>query len=255
MDAGKTVVGQQAAAEPRRRAMPREVADRVALTEYERVTETLERLSPQQWSAPTCCPGWDVRAMAGHVLGMAQMAASVVEMVRQQAACGTRAKRDGVASVDALTALQVEKNAGLSTSELVERMRRVGPKAARGRRRMPGLVRNRLVPDEPERWTFEYLFDVILTRDPFLHRSDISEATGSPMTVTAEHEGVLVDDVVREWAGRHGAAYRLDLEGPAGGHWSSGEGGQEIRMDAIAFCRVLSGRGAGEGLLAVPVPF
>ena len=30
--------------------------------------------------------------------------------------------------------------------------------------------------DEP--WTFGFLFDVILTRDPWLHRTDIAAATG-----------------------------------------------------------------------------
>ena len=96
-------------------------------TEYERVTALFERLTPQQWSAPTDCPDWDVRAMAGHMLGMAQMAASIPEMVRQQMAAGRRQKREGGLTVDAVTAVQVEKNAGLSTGELVEAMRRTGP--------------------------------------------------------------------------------------------------------------------------------
>ena len=69
-----------------------------------------------------------------------------------------------------------------------------------------------------------YLFDVILTRDPFLHRVDIALATETPMVATAEHEGVIVDDVVTEWASRHGAAYDLELTGPAGGHWRHGDG-------------------------------
>ena len=30
-------------------------------------------------------------------------------------------------------------------------------------------------------WTFGYIFDVILTRDPFMHRIDIAQATGIPM--------------------------------------------------------------------------
>ena len=44
---------------------------RLAITEYERVADLLEPGSPPtQWAAPTDCPGWDVRAMAGHMLGM-----------------------------------------------------------------------------------------------------------------------------------------------------------------------------------------
>ncbi len=99
-----------------------------------------------------------------------------------------------------------------------------------------------------------YLFDVILTRDPFLHRVDIAQATGVAMTVTAEHEGLIVDDVVAEWADRHGAAYHLQLTGPAGGRWRRGDG-EHITVDALEFCRALSGRAPAPGLLITQVPF
>ena len=66
---------------------------------------------------------------------------------------------------------------------------------------------------------------------------------------------MLIADVVAEWAERHGQPYRLHLTGPAGGTWSAGSGGPELELDAVEFCRVLSGRGAGEGLLAQQVPF
>ena len=60
--------------------------------------------------------------------------------------------------------------------------------------------------------------------------------------LTADHDGVIVADVVLEWARRHGRPYRLELTGPAGGSWSSGTGGEEIVMDAADFCRVVAGR-------------
>ena len=62
-------------------------------------------------------------------------------------------------------------------------------------------------------------------------------------------------DVVVEWAGRHGQPFRLTLTGPAGGRWTSGTGGEELELDAVEFCRITSGRGTGEGLLGVAVPF
>lgn len=247
-------------ARPRKPALDRKVAMRLAADEYARVVAVFERLTPDQWTAPTECPGWDVRAMAGHILGMAQMVAGLPETVRQQGAAKKRAQRDGGLLIDALTAVQVEKNASLSTSDLVQAMRVVGPKAAAARRRTPGLVRNRRMPDaqdvggRQEEWTFGYLFDVILTRDPFMHRIDIARATGVSLPATREHEGVIVDDVVREWAGRHRAPYRLRLTGPAGGTWSSGDA-ETVTMDAFEFCRVLSGRASGKGLLSTQVPF
>jgi uncharacterized protein (TIGR03083 family) len=239
----------------------RDLAVRLAATEYDQVVALLERLTPEQWSAPTDCPGWDVRAMAGHVLGMAQMAASLREMVRQQLAAAKRQKRDGGLSIDALTAVQVDKNADLSNAELVEAMRAIGPKAARTRRRTPALVRNRTLPEpqdvagEEEPWTIGFLLDTILTRDPFMHRIDICRATGVPLDATADHEGHIVDDVVREWAQRHGAPYRLELTGPAGGRWEETGSGEQITLDAVEFCRAVGGRAPHDGLLSVQVPF
>jgi hypothetical protein len=106
-----------------------------------------------------------------------------------------------------------------------------------------------------ESWTIGYLVDVILTRDPWMHRSDIADATGRPMTLTAEHDGVLVADVAAEWAARHGQACSLTLTGPAGGSWTWGSGGEHLELDAVEFCRILSGRGTGAGLLETRVPF
>jgi uncharacterized protein (TIGR03083 family) len=245
---------------PRATALDHEVSMRLAADEYDRAATVLERLRPEHWGAPTDCTGWDVRAMAGHMLGMAQMSGSVLELARQQVAAERRRKRDGGLPIDALTAIQVDRNAGLGTDELVAAMRRAGPRAARFRRRTPALVRRRTLPGDQgmggptEYWTIGYLIDTILTRDPFMHRVDIARATGVQLEPTAEHEGRIVDDVVREWAGRHGQPYSLELTGPAGGSWGTGEG-ERITMDALEFCRVLSGRAPGTGLLAVRVPF
>jgi uncharacterized protein (TIGR03083 family) len=239
---------------PRLPQLERDTAMRLAASEYERVAVLLEQLGPEQWSSPTDCPDWDVRAMAGHMLGMVQMIASLPELIRQQLAAQRLAKRDGGAMIDALTALQVEKNADLTTDELIAQLRRLAPRAVKARRRAPGLMRKQTMPDQDEWWTMGYLFDVILTRDPFLHRVDIALATGIPNKATAEHEGVIVADVVSEWAGRHGAAYDLELTGPTGGHWQHGDG-EQITMDALEFCRALTGRAPVHGLLRTQVPF
>jgi hypothetical protein len=110
-----------------------------------------------------------------------------------------------------------------------------------------------LVGGHLERWTLGFLVDVILTRDPFMHRLDICAATGLDPGPTPEHEGRLVDDIAREWAQRHGQPCTLELTGPAGGTW--GTGGEVIRLDALEFCRIISGRGQATGLLTTAVPF
>jgi uncharacterized protein (TIGR03083 family) len=242
---------------PRISTLDRPTLMRLAATENQRFAALLRGLNAEDWSRATQCPGWDVRAMASHVLGMTEMAASIREGRRQQAA----AKRRGGVFIDALTAVQVEERTGLSPQQVTDRFQSVGPRAARARRRTPGLIRRRRMPvsqivsGQSEIWTLGYLIDTILTRDTWMHRIDIGRATGSPSMVTADHDGALVSDVVAEWAARHGAPCQVELTGPAGGRWTFGTGGPTLGLDAIDFCRTLSGREPATGLMSTEVPF
>ena len=244
----------QAPTAPRPAVLDHGTAMRLAATEYYRVFAALRRLAPADWHHPTDCTEWDVHAMASHVLGMTEMAASLRVMVRQQRAA---ARLGG--GIDALTAVQVDERRGLTPDQIVERLAAAVPHAVRSRRRVPALVRRRTLPerqvvgDRVETWTIGYLLDVILTRDPWMHRVDLARAVGQPMQLSADHDGVIVADLVAEWAGGHGQSYDLQLTGPAGGHWSSGADGPAIEMDAIEFCRALALRAPAAGLLAYPV--
>ncbi len=246
---------------PRRPALDHTTAMRLARDEYTRVADVVVGLSPDQWTLPTDCAEWDVRAMVAHICGMAAMAATPWETNRQMKAAKKEVARTGVEPIDALTGLQVSERAHKTPEELTAELDAIGPKAARGRRLMPPFIRNRRLPEEQsmeelsEWWTIGYLTDIVLTRDPWMHRVDLSRATGKEMILSENHDGVLIDDVVREWAGRHGQPYRLRLTGPAGGTWSAGDGGPELELDAVEFCRILSGRAPGEGLLRTQVPF
>jgi uncharacterized protein (TIGR03083 family) len=246
---------------PRRPRMNREVAMQLADTEYRRFLDLLRALSRDDWDRATDCPGWDVRAIAGHTTGMALMATGLKETLRQTMV----SKRRGGLPLDALTALQVEEHADLTTSELVDRFAAIGPRAARARRRTPALIRRMTLPDpqdvggRTERWTNGYLLDTILTRDPWMHRMDISRATGRTPLLTGDHDALLVADVVDEWADRHDHPYQLYLTGPAGGTFSRGDSAPELTLDAVDFCRILSGRTphhpVTDDLLQVAVPF
>jgi uncharacterized protein (TIGR03083 family) len=249
---------------PRQPALPRPLALRLAATEYDRCTAVFSCLEPGHWTAPTDCPAWDVRQMAAHMLGMAEMAASMRENLRQQRLARRALGQAGGLYIDALTQLQVDERAGWAPDRITRRYQARAPKAVTGRRRAPSFVRHRAMSQlndingAQEPWTFGYLIDIILTRDPWMHRLDITRATGIPLRLTADHDGVIVADIVSEWSDRHGKDFVLTLTGPAGGTWAAGENGPAMTLDAIDFCRAVARRPAtitlGE-LMNTEVPF
>ena len=248
---------------PRESVLSRPVAMGLAVTEYDRCAELFRSLAPAQWALPTDCPAWNVRQMAAHMLGMAEMAASIRGNLRQQRKAAKLAGTGGV-YLDALTQLQVDERADWTPEQITARFAARGPKAAAGRRRAPAFVRRRTMPQPQEvngvrePWSFGYLIDVILTRDPWMHRLDIAAATGTPPRLTAGHDGVIVADVVAEWADRHGKDFELTLTGPAGGTWRAGANGPAWTLDAVDFCRAVSRRPAAitlDELLNTEVPF
>ncbi len=236
----------------RRPALDHDVAMRLAATEYERLLELLEQI--EDWHAPTDCTAWDVRELVAHVVGATEMWSTNREFLHQM-------RLTGRAGVDEMTALQVRERAEVSPAELLERLQKAAPRAARRRHRFSRVIGRRVLPmaqdmpDGVEWWSFGYLTDTILTRDPWMHRVDLGRASGVRLTLTEDHDGVIVADVVAEWAQRHGRPFRLRLAGPAGGSWHVGSDGEDIEMDAIEFCRTVSGRQRGEGLLSVLLPF
>ena len=192
-----------------------------------------------------------------HLVAAMEANVSLREFVHQ-ARAGSRIAGDRP-FIDGMTEVQVQERSGLDPAELSRRLTALAQPAARARHRPPAPVRAVRIKQDVggvrERWKLGYLFDVIMTRDAWMHRVDLSRATAAPLQLTADHDGVIVADVVAEWARRHGRPFTLHLDGPAGGTFVAGSGGDEIHLDAIEFCRIVSGRATGHGLLTQEVPF
>ncbi len=238
-------------------ALSRSEAQALCTAEGQRLVRLLESLTPEQWGAPTECRPWAVRDMATHVLGNHEGLASLREQVHQLIA----ARRRGGDLVDAVGVVQLADRAELSPADIIERLRAAVDASVRARRRWPGMARaaRTTVPlvGQEEHWSIAYLHDVIYTRDMWMHRMDICRATGVEPELDAAHDGGIVKRIVQEWADRHRQAFALELSGPAGGTFA-GQGAGEVTsmtLDAVDFCRSVSGRDNPTGLLAVMVGY
>ena len=229
----------------------------IAEQEYERYLDQLASLSADEWQLETECTPWTVQDMAAHVLGQAESVASMREAAHQQLA----ARREDGIRQDAVNAIQIRERIGLTPADIIERLGVAAPASIRARRRLPELLRRirlsvELQEGRPERWSFAYLMDVIYTRDTWMHRMDTAHSMNAEPVLTPEHDGRIVADVVADWARRHGRPFELRLAGPAGGSFHSGTSGESLDLEAVEFCRLLSGRdGGGEDLLATLTPF
>ncbi|GAC1669613.1 MAG: hypothetical protein NVS9B8_12510 [Candidatus Limnocylindrales bacterium] len=243
------------AAAPRRRIVGDEAWAR-ARAEYVRMLELMATLRDDDWTRPTDCTAWDVRAMLGHLVGAIEGFASprtLIHQYRQGAKLLKNGAVDGHLPVDGANAVQVRERADAPTAELIDRYERAIPGAMRWRRRLswvPGTM-----DDDAGRFTMAELFRVILTRDTWMHRVDITRATGRALVLTPGHDGRIVEDCVLDWATRHGRAFSLELSGPAGGRFGGGGGVTASECDAVEFVRALSGRGTSPQILGTRVVF
>ncbi|MEX1178280.1 MAG: maleylpyruvate isomerase family mycothiol-dependent enzyme [Nitriliruptor sp.] len=239
-------------------------ASALATSVYTQLFRLLEQLEPQDWTRPTDCDGWTVDDVVGHLLGAAEGHASLPEFVRQFVHGGRGASRFGGSALDAMNDVQVREHAHLDPAAKLTALRRVAPSAVRARVGLPRPLRALPIPIPaagnmpsglPTRITLGHLNDVIVTRDVLMHRIDIARAADLDPGLDAEADRRLVADIVREWAERHGQPVQLRLGGPAGGEYRQGDGGPELALEATEFCRTVSGRVAGTGLLATHVLF
>lgn len=227
---------------------PRAAAAAQSMEEYAALLASLRTLPSSAWSAPTDCTGWTVRDIVAHVVGAAEESARPWVQARHYLPALVRDRSRLL--VDKVNDAQLADRRTAAPDELMAELESLAPKAARGRQRLPGLLRRMPLPTSQGGLpgdTMGYLCDVIYTRDIWMHRVDISRATDTPMTEsTAEREVVaqVVRDVARAWTGE---PFTLELTGRVTGAWHIGSGevdGRSVQLDAVDLCRALSGRTA-----------
>jgi len=239
-------------------------ARELATAAYEQLFLLLESLDADDWVAQTDCPSWNVADMVGHLIGAGRGYSSLRAFTRQQMHGLRHHKEFGGNAMDAYNALQVSEQAHLTPQQRVDALKREAPKAVAGRMRLAPILRlvnapvdqsGSTAPGMPVKENGGHLFEVVLTRDVWLHTVDIARAVGREPDVSAPFNTRIIEDVVAEWAKRHGQPFELLLTGPAGGSYTQGAGGEPLSMDAVEFARMLSGRTTGASLLATRVLF
>jgi len=233
-------------------------AMQIAAVENHKVAAALRSLQTDDWAKPTDCSRWDVRGLVAHIVGSAAGRASPPECLRQ-----VRAGRPVVAEIgahywwDGMNEVHVRERASFTTGELIAEWDNASARALRARTKLPRLIAALpllKLPAPVGRQPVAYLFDMGFTRDAWMHRIDLAEATGKAFDADADHDGRIVADLVAEWATTHDDAFVLTLTGPAGGQFTSGSTGEHVTIDAVQFCRTLAGRQTGDGILAHPLP-
>ncbi len=242
-------------------ALTHEEALRMSTEELGRFLALIESLSDEDWNQPTACSLWSVKDIVAHQAAHVTSLISLRRFLSQLNPLLMRPYRSkGMDFLDAWNQSQVDLRRTSSPAELVDEIRRNGPRSLSGRDRVPAFVRAPKLPlpglDQPR--SPGYLFDLIYTRDMWMHRHDICSATMRPMDLDANHDGRVVALVVRDLAEKSAKDMRnlaaiLELAGPSGGSYRLGADEAplvSIEMDALDFCVLTSGRDRADNVLA-----
>jgi uncharacterized protein (TIGR03083 family) len=154
-----------------------------ALAEYENFATLVESLSENDWSAPTRCTGFQVRDVAGHVIGLAEDVAAGVP--------GSRTAEEEAASVrhetpaGAAARLRVAMVAAQALLDAIDDDAWTGPSG------LPDLSLGEGV--------------LLLWYDAYVHIDDINAATGRPSVrgpgLDASLAYVTAQLATRGWSG------------------------------------------------------
>lgn len=233
----------------------------MARVELSRFLTLVESLEEDDWKQPTDCTAWNVRAVLAHQASHPKGAASVWEFIDQFNPFRFLSYiGKGMNLLDAANQRQVDIRAQRSTGELITEIRQYAEPSIQNRQSFPFFIRMMTIPVPAQSFKVSGadLLDIIYTRDMWMHRYDIARATGREFVRTAEHDGRIVELIVRELQqslartlGSRAVTYHLT--GAAGGTWQLGSSDTPevtFTLDVMELNRIASGRLKVEQALA-----
>ena len=190
---------------------------RGALDQYESFAALIESLDASEWEAPTRCTAFQVRDVAGHVVGLAE---DVVKGVP-----GSRNAEEEAASVRGDSPVQAAARLRAAIAALRPLLDALDDDMWNGPSGVPDLTFGRGV--------------LTLWYDVFVHADDIRAAIGRP-TERGAGLAASVEYLAGELTQRGWGPATLALDGIA--RYDVGAGGREITGDPMQFVLVATGR-------------
>jgi uncharacterized protein (TIGR03083 family) len=190
---------------------------RGALGEYESFAALIGSLDAKDWDAPTRCAGFQVRDVAGHVVGLAEDVAKGVP--------GTRNAEEEAASVRGDSPAQVAARLRAAIASIEPLLAALDDDMWNGPSGVPDLTFGRGV--------------LTLWYDAFVHADDIRAALGMP-SESGAGLAASVEYLAGELTKNGWGPATLALDGTP--RHDVGAGGREISGDAMQFVLVATGR-------------
>jgi uncharacterized protein (TIGR03083 family) len=225
----------------------------LAAEELKRFQALIESLADEDWGQQTACSLWTVKDVVAHQAAHICSTTSVGAFMSHSNLILMRPYlKNGMNILDAMNQAQVDLRRQYTVDQLLAEIRDRAQRSLQGRDRIPAFLRSLVLPipgfDQPR--SLGYLFDVIYTRDMWMHRIDICHATGKKMELDSTHDGRIAALAVKDLTekskrGLRGRSAVLELTSAAGGSYRIGENPRPeatIEMDVFTFANLTSGR-------------
>lgn len=224
----------------------------LARAELATFVSMLESLGEADWSRPTPCTLWDVHGVAAHQAGHVQSGHGLLGVLAQANPIALRAYRKrGMSTLDGMNQKQVDLRRDRTPAELIREIRDGTADAIAARTRLNPISSQVRLPVPPAgMMPLRELLQRIFSRDMWIHRLDIADATGRPFDLAGDHNALMLALVVEDTArflrkARPSANVSLHLSGDGGGDWqlASGEGTPvSLSLSVADFVRRTAGR-------------